>query len=146
MDGSCAGINAFDIEGYKGRFNTTLLEASPKEVRDVLVERQTQTCRTSPDGDADLGYCMTDLEQRWWIVNGVRAGPLEGLSSFLRATDERKLEQGRWMSGTRGGGDWSENYRYWRDERKFGTARGETTCSWCTFHWFEERLAAWEEG
>jgi hypothetical protein len=59
LHSACVGENAFALEGYSGRFNKTLLEPNAQDVVDVLFERHARTCRTSPPGDADGGYCMT---------------------------------------------------------------------------------------
>ena len=83
----CVGENALLLQGYEGRFNVTLLEKNAQDVVDVLFERQTRTCRTSPPGDAVGGYCMTDLETRFGVVDGIRADRIEGLESFLKRTD-----------------------------------------------------------
>jgi hypothetical protein len=108
--------NAFALEGYLGRFNKTLLEPNAQDVVDVLFERHTRTCRTSPPGDADGGYCMTDLNTRFGIVDGIRSDGLVGLSLFLRQTD------------------------------RHSSSGEMTTCSWCTLAWFKEKLGMWEEG
>lgn len=135
----------WDVAGYKGRFNTTSLEESPAEVLRVLRHRQTHDCQKSPRGDAELGYCMTDLEQRWWIWDGIHANHMANLNSFLRFTNEKKTEPRRKMSGVKGGKDWSQRYDYWREERQFGPGKGDTTCSWCTAKWFIRMLEAWDE-
>jgi hypothetical protein len=112
----CVGENAFALEGYLGRFNTTLLEPNAQDVVDVLLERHMRTCRTSPPGDADGGYCMTNVNTRFGIVDGIRPDGLEGLNSFLRQTDRNS------SSGE------------------------TTTCRWCAVAWFKEKLGMWEEG
>lgn len=104
------------LEGYEGRFNTTLLERGPKEVVGLLFEREKRTCRTPASGDAVGEYCMIELEQRFGIVDGIRSDGLEGLESFLRRT-----------------------------ENSFSSDEA-VTCSWCTMVWFREKLGLWEEG
>lgn len=135
----------WNLEGYNGRFNTTALEESPAAVTRTLRERLSHNCRESPNGDAELGYCMTDLEQRWWIWDGINANHMANLGSFLRSTNEKKLEPKRKMSGVKGGGDWKQSYNYWREERRFGPKKGDTTCSFCTANWFLRMLEAWND-
>lgn len=113
---ACVGENVFALEGYSGRFNTTLLEPNPPEVVSILLKRRTRTCRTSASGDAVGGYCMTDVVARFGIIDGIRSDGIEGLNSFLRQTDQKSS----------------------REE--------VTTCSWCTITWFKEKLDMWEEG
>ncbi|CZR69426.1 uncharacterized protein PAC_19326 [Phialocephala subalpina] len=143
---ACSKEDVFDVEGYSGRFSTKFLESGPVEVMDVLVERQTRMCRKSPTGDAERGFCMTDMSSRWNIVDGIRSNGINGLHWFLSATKSRKVEPAGRHSGMQGSGGWGEKYNYWREERKFGPGRGETTCSWCTLNWFKEKLLLWEEG
>ncbi len=149
ISSACRDGDEYDVRGYSGRFNTSLLEPSPSGVLHVLLERQVRTCRKSPAGDAERGYCMTDLNSRWNIVDGIRSNGLDGLRWFLKFTDNPRIERAGRHSGRQGSGGknpWSENYDYWREERKFGPGRGETTCSWCTLTWFEEKIRMWEEG
>ncbi|KAL9617758.1 MAG: hypothetical protein Q9160_007471 [Pyrenula sp. 1 TL-2023] len=135
----------WDLEGYNGRFTTKLLEESPADATRVLRNRFTHNCHESPSGDAEMGYCMTDLEERWWIWDGMNANHMANLGSFLRFTNERKTEPKRKISGVRGGKDWRQPYNYWRDERQFGPKKGETSCSFCTMNWFIRMLEAWNE-
>jgi hypothetical protein len=88
IDQTCVGENVFDLDGYSGRFNTTLLERNVLDVVDVLSERYQRTCRSSPLNDAVGGYCMMDLEARFDIVDGIRSDGLEGLDSFLARTNQ----------------------------------------------------------
>ncbi|KAE8449910.1 hypothetical protein EG329_007387 [Mollisiaceae sp. DMI_Dod_QoI] len=142
---ACTGEDVFSLNGYKGRFNTELLESGPAEVLDVLLERQTRTCRKSPTGDAERGFCMTDLHSRWNIVDGIRSNGVESVKWFLSATNKLKIEKAGMHRGMQGSSGWSEKYNYWREERKFGPGRGDTTCSWCTLDWLKEKLQSWEE-
>jgi hypothetical protein len=82
MNWSCAGDNAFDLKGYTGMLNTTLLEGNVKDAIEVLIERHERTCRISSTGDAIGGYCMMDLDTRFSIVDGIRSDAWEGLVSF----------------------------------------------------------------
>ncbi|KUJ17855.1 uncharacterized protein LY89DRAFT_683848 [Mollisia scopiformis] len=145
IQSACSKEDTFAVEGYKGRFNLELLESGPLDVLDVLVERQIHTCRKSPAGDAERGFCMTDLSSRWGIVDGFRANATQGLRLFLAGTNSRKTEPAGRHRGRQGSGGWSENYNYWREERKFGPGRGETTCSWCTLEWLNGKLPMWKE-
>lgn len=142
----CAGQEAFILEGYTGKFDTDLLESGPAAVLDVLVSRTTKMCRISPVGDAERGSCMTDLHSRWNIVDGINSNGLPGLEWFLSATKSPRKEKAGMHTGMRGSGGWSERYSYWREERRFGPGRNETTCSWCTLKWFEEKLGGFREG
>lgn len=135
----------WDLAGYNGRFNTTLLEESPAEATRVMRERFLHNCLESPSGDAEMGYCMTDLEERWWVWDGMNANHMANLGNFLRFTNERKIEPKRKVSGVRGGKDWRQPYNYWRDERQFGPKKGETSCNFCTMNWFIRMLGAWNE-
>lgn len=116
MNWSCAGENVFDLEDYKGKLNTSLLEANVKDAVGVLVRRHERNCRISPQGDAIGGYCMTDLDTRFGIVDGILSDAWEDLDSFLNHTPQN-----------------------------FSTV-GTTTCSWCTITWFREKLEAWKVG
>ncbi|KAL9108684.1 MAG: hypothetical protein Q9227_006630 [Pyrenula ochraceoflavens] len=135
----------WDMRGYNGRFNTTLLEPTPAEAIDTLAKRQDHNCRTSPNGDAERNFCMIDLEQRWWIWDGMNANHMRDLNNFVRFTNERKVEPGKKMKGTHGGDDWQQTYDYWREERRFGPGKGETDCNFCTANWFVRMLGDWRE-
>ena len=144
VGGNCWSAE-WDIRGYNGRFNTTLLEPNPAKVVETLRRRQEHNCFKSPSDDAEGGYCMTDLEQKWWIWDGMNANHMQNLGNFVRFTNERKIEPGRQISGVRGGMDWKQPYSYWREERKFGPGKEETSCNFCTANWFVRMLQDWDD-
>lgn len=118
-----------------------------QDVVDILVDTQTRTCRTSPIGDAEGGFCMTDLHAPFGIVDGIRSVGLAGLSVFLRQTDRSYKQAAGSHRGLAGSGGFSEKYDYVQKERTFGPGRDETTArSWCTFAWFDDKIRMWEEG
>jgi hypothetical protein len=120
MEQYCDGENAWLLERYKGQFNITTLEPGPKAVVDVLVERTTHNCFKSPIADADKSFWVTDLENRWSIVNGIRADHLRDLDTFMRHTDSNSLQlAGQWTE------TWgTERMTFWRAERRTGPGRG----------------------
>ncbi|KAI9730424.1 MAG: hypothetical protein M1834_005934 [Cirrosporium novae-zelandiae] len=140
----CGQDDKFLLDNYKGRFNTTMLEPNPAAVLDTLNARQIQSCRTSPIDDAERGYCMTDLQERWYFIDGLETDGLGGIDDFLDRSNEHKVEPATRKSGVEGGKDWSNRYNYFREERRFGPGKGETTCSWCTFNWLERKLNSWK--
>ncbi|KAJ9621540.1 hypothetical protein H2203_007027 [Taxawa tesnikishii (nom. ined.)] len=145
---ACSGTH-FQTDGYSGTFNTTWLEPGPVEALGVLLRRNTHTCRKSEAGDSEYEYCMIELYERWYILDGMNAGNLEGITRFVQDTDRPGREMGGWRSGTRGSGTdggWKQSYKIKVPERTFGPGRGETTCGWCTLAWFENKLNAWREG
>lgn len=144
ISNSCSAHDHFEIHRYKGRFNTTLLEPNPVAVIDVLLARQTHDCQTSPVGDAERGYCMTDLQERWSVLNGLMVEPLHGIDEFLLKTNQYRTEPAEQMLGMIGGSDWVFEYNYMREERSFGPRRGETTCSYCTLDWLGRKLKSWK--
>lgn len=116
MNWSCSGDNAFDLEGYTGKLNTTLLEVNVKDAVDVLVERHERSCQVGLPGDAIGGYCMIDLDTRFGIIDGIRSDIWKSLDSFLKHTVQNS------------------------------TTIGPTKCSWCTINWFKEKLESWKPG
>ena len=144
LSNSCSPQNVFKFHGYEGRFNTTLLQPNPVAMMDVLVTRQTHDCHTSPIGDAERGYCMTDLQERWGILDGLMVEPLHGIDEFLLKTNQYKIEPAVRMLGMTGGKDWFSEHNYMREERMFGPGRGETTCSYCTLDWLGRKLKKWK--
>lgn len=113
-------------------------------VIDVLLARQTYDCRTSPIGDAERGYCMTDLQERWSILNGLMVEPLHGIDEFLLKTNQYRTKPAERMLGMVGRSDWIFEYNYMREERSFGPRRGETTCSYCTLDWLGRQSKSWK--
>ena len=144
ISSSCSAHDKFEYQGYKGRFNTTVLEPNPVAVIDMLVARQIHDCQTSPTGDAERGYCMTDIQERWSILNGLMLGPLHGIDEFLLKTNQYRTEPAEQMLGMIGGSGWLVEYNYMREERSFGPRRGETTCSYCTLDWLGRKLKSWK--
>lgn len=142
---ACAGQGAFDRQGWRGNISPTLLAKAPAEEIDKLVARTQQMCRTSPTGDAERGFCMTDLHLRWDIIDGYLSDGIKGRISFMNATAISRTEPAGQHKGTLSHASWSEDYDYFREERKFGPGRGSTTCSWCTYEWFEEKLGLWSK-
>lgn len=141
---SCNADDRFELGGYKGRFNTTLLEPNPVAVMDILVARQTHDCLISPNGDAERGYCMTDLQERWSFLDGLMVEPLQGIDEFLLKTNQFSIEPAEQMLGTISGSDWLVEYNHMREERSFGPGRGKTTCSYCTLDWLGRKSKTWK--
>ncbi|KAF6229491.1 hypothetical protein HO173_011531 [Letharia columbiana] len=144
ISNSCSAQDHFKLRDYVGRFDTTLLEPNPVAVMDMLVARQTHDCRTSPIGDAEREYCMTDLQERWSILDGLMVEPLHGIDEFLLETNRYRIESGKRMAGVFGGRDWLDEYNYMREERRFGPGRGETLCSYCTLDWLGRKMKSWK--
>ena len=141
---SCSAYDKFNLYGYEGRFNTTLLEPNPVAVMDVLVARQTHDCHRSPIGDFDGGYCIIDLQERWGILDGLMVEPLHGIDDFLYKTNRYKIEPGTRMLDMSGGLEYLDTYHHLRDQRRFGPGLGETTCSYCTLDWLGRKLKRWK--
>ena len=144
ISNSCSAYDKFNLDDYEGRFNTTLLEPNPVAVMDVLVARQTHDCRKNPIGDADGRYCMTDLQERWGILDGLMVEPLHGIDDFLYKTNQYKIELGTRMLDMSGGLDYLDTYHHLRDPRRFGPGPGETTCTYCTLNWLGGKLKRWK--
>ncbi len=144
ISNSCDADDIFNSNSYQGRFNVTILEPSPVAVMDLLVARQTHDCRTSPIGDAERGYCMTDLQERWDIHDGLLVEPLHGIDEFLLKTNRHRTEPATRMLGMTGGAGWIVEHNYMCEERKFGPGRGETTCSYCTLEWLGRKMKTWK--
>lgn len=144
ISSSCNAHDKFELGGYRGRFNNTLLEPNPVAVMDVLVARQTHDCRTSPIGDAERGYCMTDLHERWSVLDGLMVEPLYGIDKFLLKTNQLRTDPVEQMLKMIGGSNWLVEHNYMRQERRFGPGRGETTCSYCTLDWLGGKLKGWK--
>ena len=140
ISNSCSAYDKFNLSGYDGRFNTTLLEPNPVAVMDVLVARQTHDCRKSLIGDAEGGYCINDLQERWDILDGLMAEPLHGIDDFLYKTNQYKVEPATRMLDMMGGIDYLYVYNHLREQRRFGPGPGETTCSYCTLDWLGEKV------
>ncbi|KAF2817417.1 uncharacterized protein BDZ99DRAFT_457153 [Mytilinidion resinicola] len=146
---ACSDGASFDIEGYEGMFNTTFLEAGPVEAVGVLLHRNTHTCRNSEVGDSEYGSCMIELNERFYILDGINFGSLEGIDAFLRKTKRPSRERGGWKSGTIGSstdGGWKKTYRFKAPERTYGPGIGSTSCGWCMLSWFENHLNGWDDG
>ena len=144
ISSSCDAHDRLELYGYHGRLNTTLLEPNPEAVIDVLVARQTHDCQTSPIDDAERGYCMTGLQERWSILDGWMVDPLDGIDELLLRTNQYRTEPPEQMLGLIGESDWQVEYDYMREERRFGPGRGETTCSYCTLDWLGRKLKSWK--
>lgn len=144
ISGSCSEHDHFQLHGYNGRFNTTLLKPNPVAVLELLVARQTHDCRTSPIADDERGYCMTDLQERWDILDGLMVEPMHGVDEFLLKTNLYRIEPAVQMLGMTGGADWPTEHNYMREERRFGPGRGETTCSYCTLDWIGGKIKSWK--
>ncbi|KAF2502496.1 hypothetical protein BU16DRAFT_521213, partial [Lophium mytilinum] len=147
---ACSGAS-FNIEGYQGMFNTTFLEAGPVEAIELLRRRNTHTCRQSKIGDSEYenGSCMIELNERFFILDGINFGSLEGIDQFLKKTERPMREAGGWKSGSRGSGTdggWTKKYRFKAPARTYGPGVGSTSCGWCMLSWFENHLNGWEEG
>lgn len=132
----CADQSAFVYNGWRG-------EISPAQEIDKLVARTQQMCRTSPTRDAERGFCITDLHSRWNIIDGYLSDGIKGRISFINATATARTEPAGQHKETVTYAGWSQDYDYFREERKFGPGRGSTTCSWCTYQWFEAKLGLW---
>ena len=107
---ACSSEVVFELEGYSGMFNATLLESGPVNALDMLLRRLENTCRESPKDDSDYLYCPIELEERFAIVDGMNAQTLEGIDRFVRQTDRARREQSARKTGTRAGRNY--NYRY----------------------------------
>lgn len=145
MSEACGDGDVFEMRGYEGYLgeNDWIMTANPAAEFRVLLERHARTCRTSPVGDAELGFCMIDLYSRWGIVDGIRARAPEGYKSFMNATAAKRVEPAGMHKGREYA--WEHAVEYWREERVFGPGPGETKCSWCTLTWLEGHLARGEE-
>ncbi|KAM0799819.1 hypothetical protein BDR22DRAFT_890097 [Usnea florida] len=144
ISNSCDAYDKFNLDGYEGRFNTTLLEPNPVDVMDVLVARQTHDCRKSPIGDADGGYCLIDLQERWGILDGLMVEPLHGIDDFLNKTNQYKVKSVTQMLDMSGGLDYLDRYQHLREQKRFGPGPGETTCSYCTLDWLSGKMKRWK--
>ena len=89
---SCNADDTFDLNGYRKRFNTTRLEPNSVAVIDMLMARHNYDFRTSPIGDAERGYCMTDLQERWAIHDGLMIESLYGIDEFSLKTNRHRID------------------------------------------------------
>lgn len=143
---SCGEDVTFNLDNYDGMFNTTLLERGPVAALLLLKNRNQHTCRKENEQG---GYCMVEMYERWYILDGVYAYSFEGIDSFEQSTNKRGRQVAHWEQGSRGStadGGWMERYKYWVPERTTGPGVNDTTCGWCTLTWFERKLSSWMEG
>lgn len=144
---NCPTSTAFDMKGYTGTFNTTYLEAGPREAIHVLCRRNEHSCR--PSNGSGYDYCLVEMTQRWGIMDGLRAGTLDGLGMFLGETERRKKEPGQLKTFTRGTGSdggWKRKFRIQVPTLHYGPGEGETDCGSCTLQWLEKILKGWGAG
>ncbi|KAL2069401.1 hypothetical protein VTL71DRAFT_14080 [Oculimacula yallundae] len=141
---ACNEADIFELRGYEGKFYEDSSEAGPSSELNVFLKRYDRTCRTSPIGDAERGFCMTDLSARWHIVDGTRTldyVTLDNLRNWMFKTNSKRVEPATTYKGQPG--SWEKDIEYSREERSFGPGQGETTCSWCTVEWFGEKMQNW---
>ncbi|KAI1338862.1 hypothetical protein F5Y15DRAFT_100249 [Xylariaceae sp. FL0016] len=144
---TCPPSIEFYTAGYKGMFNLTLLEQGPADAVNVLRRRNEHSCRQGDD--SEWVQCLTDMTERWGILDGINHQNLRGLGVFLKETDKKRVEKGGVKSFTRGSGSdggWKRTFRIQVPTRRFGPGIGETDCGWCTLDWLENTLNAWEPG
>jgi hypothetical protein len=138
---TCAGQAAFGIDWDRGRINTKPLESDPSKVVDALVQRTEYTCRKSPIGDAERGFCKVDMSSRWDIVDRYEDDGITELDMFVSAT---KIYRKELASRIQGLDTPTSVYKSVKEERRYGPRRNSTTCSWCTLNWFENKLAMFD--
>jgi hypothetical protein len=141
---ACAGQKAFITEDYTGKIHKMILEDDPAQIIDVLVERVQHMCRKSPIGDAEGGFCVSDMWSQWRIIDGFQSDGLLGLESFKLTAQTSRTEPAGLKPVREGWDEWSTEPRF-REERRFGSGRNSTTCSWCTIQWFKKRIGMWSK-
>ncbi|KAK9415856.1 hypothetical protein SUNI508_09985 [Seiridium unicorne] len=147
ISAKCSDSTTFDTAVYIGTFSTEWLESGPKEALQVLLRRNEHTCRPSRGSGYD--YCLTEMTERWGIMDGLNAATLNGLDMFLGDTNKRRTEQGRLKSFTRGDGrdgGWKGKFSIQVPTLRYGPRPGETDCGSCTLQWLEKMVNGWEEG
>ncbi|KAK8094255.1 hypothetical protein PG997_000940 [Apiospora hydei] len=71
----------FDAKDYNGTFDVNSWGRGPAEALQVLLHRNSYTCRPSEHSRFD--YCMEEMIQTWGIYDGENHTSLDGLSSFM---------------------------------------------------------------
>lgn len=146
LSSSCSTFDTFVLEGYKGTFNTSLLERGPAEAVGTLLRRNQHVCRKSPNGDSDYEYCPIEMFERFTIVDGMNANNLNGIESFIHETNKKRVEPATRKRGRKGTSKYSYKYDYLVRQQSYGPGVGETSCGWCTFDFLNRTLNAWSEG
>lgn len=80
----------FDTKDYNGPFDPSSQGRGPAEALQVLLHRNSYTCRPSEHSRYD--YCMEEMVQRWEIYDGENHTSLAGLSSFMARGGERNCD------------------------------------------------------
>ncbi|KAK6066334.1 hypothetical protein SCUP234_12114 [Seiridium cupressi] len=147
ISAKCSDLTTFDTAAYTGTFSTEWLESGPKEALRVLLRRKNHAC--GPSRGSGYDYCLTEMTERWAIMDGLNAATLNGLDMFLGDTNKRRTEQGRLKSFTRGDGrdgGWKGKFSIQVPTLRYGPGLGETGCGSCTLQWLEKMVNGWEEG
>lgn len=72
---------AFNTKDYNGTFDINASGRGPVEALQVLIHRNSHTCRPSENDKYD--YCMEEMIQRYGIYDSMNHTTLEGLSNFI---------------------------------------------------------------
>lgn len=145
LSATCTSSDIFILEGYKGIFNTTLLEAGPTSAIETLLHRKRHVCRKSPTDDSDYEYCPIEMWERFDVTDGMNVN-LQSINDFIHKTDKKRREPARRVRTTRG----TNKYKYTTDfpvrAQQYGPGAGETSCNWCVFNFLNHTLRGWKEG
>lgn len=148
----CTEDDKFDMNGYFGTFFLDPeLEDGPVGVITTLDKRLTHTCRqdpTQPGYNWRVPKCAQVMWDDWAIVDGMNAGNLEGIDSFLKRTSTYSETRSRYIPyNSDDDCDSVRNYNYGRysESRVLGPAVNSTTCGWCTMDWFQRKLLSWKK-
>ncbi|KAK5991444.1 hypothetical protein PT974_09726 [Cladobotryum mycophilum] len=145
LSSKCSSADQFIVDGYQGMFDAKWLEAGPIAAVETLLRRTDYVCRASPTGDSDYQYCPVEMYERFSVTDGMNAN-LNGISDFIDTTNNKRVEMGRWVTGTKGTNKYSYNYHYQVRQQSYGPGEGETSCDWCTFNFLNHTLTSWTDG
>ncbi|KAH6874398.1 hypothetical protein B0T10DRAFT_498861 [Thelonectria olida] len=145
LSAKCSSADTFVLQGYHGMFSPAWLESGPAAAVEVLVRRTEHLCRSSPVDDSDYEYCHIDMLERFGVMDGVNPN-LWAINTFMRDTDKNGFERGGRKRGSRETGTYRYRYNYKVRDQKLGPGAGETSCSWCTFDFFNRTLNSWTQG
>lgn len=150
----CSEDDKFDLENYNGPFAFDAeLEDGPVAVVRTLAQRLAHTCRPAPH-DArgryswQTSYCVTVLWEDFGILDGMNAGNLEGLDTFMRKTSVSKIEPAQYRSEHLVHDTCDEVSSYdprWVPQRRLGPGKGESDCGLCVLNWLERKALSWDE-
>lgn len=145
ISAKCSETDMFNLDGYKGMFNTKWMESGPASALETLVRRVDYRCRSASDRSSDYEFCPVEMLQRFSIIDGMNTN-IGAINQFIHETDNRRIEASRWHTGTRGSNKYSYRYHYKVREESYGPGPGETSCGWCTFDFLNHTLNSWAEG